>query len=354
MQYKYAMERILNPGGLTPPTSKILDSQSCDPDVSCSIIEAQIEVGKGTHPSKQYPFWVEVIKENSSDILNFFIPLGWCLLFVSIMNRDSFLSTIYMPFLGIFAATLANTVPIGGGIVYVPALLLLGVDMKLGVSFTVATMSFGNGCFGFFRWLQKDPELFIWESFWYTIIPSWIGSILGIFFLPELSTEYVKILFASVCVKVSIIVALAAWKGGIDKLNFIPTSCDFTSSTPTRQLNSASPLSSSCIYTLVIITFLGGVFLVPNIGIGPALTTYLILNYFGYSTHSSVVTGIITGGWVCVLPFVIHIIYLQDVPYDLWLMVIPGVYLGAMVCDQLFPFVSLPIFPHSSSSLSFS
>lgn len=33
---------------------------------------------------------------------------------------------LYMPFLGIFAALLANSVPIGGGIVYIPVLHLLG------------------------------------------------------------------------------------------------------------------------------------------------------------------------------------------------------------------------------------
>jgi uncharacterized protein len=338
MQYKHAMERILNPGGTATVTkSELSHSQPRDHDLPLSLslsLEASAEIGKNSlNSSNQFP-WIEIIQEHSSYILNFLIPLGWCLLFVLVMNRDSFLSTIYMPFLGIFAATLANTVPIGGGIVYVPALLLLGVDMKLGVSFTVATMSFGNGLFGFLRWLKKDPELFIWESFWYTVIPSWIGSILGMFLLSELSTEYVKILFASICVKVSFIVALAAWRGGIDKLNILPTSTGLTSSTPIN-VTSASPLSSSCIFTLVFITFLGGMFLVPNIGIGPALTTYLILNSFGYSTQSSVVTGIITGGWVCVLPFLIHILYLQDVPYEMWLMVIPGVYLGAMVCHLL-------------------
>ena len=325
----------MNPQG-PPPSSPLEDNHihAQPPDLPLSV-SFQEEISPKILVKQSR--WVAWFQTNSLFILNFLVPLGWCFLFVSIMNRDSFISTLYMPFLGIFAATLANTVPIGGGIVYVPALLLLGVDMKLGVSFTVATMSFGNGIFGFLRWLNKDPELFIWESFWYTVIPSWIGSILGIFFLPELSTEYVKILFASVCVKVSIVVALAAWRGGIDKLNIIPASCGFTPSSTPLNITSATPLSSACISTLVIITFLGGIFLVPNIGIGPALTTYLILNYFGYSTHSSVVTGIVTGGWVCVVPFLVHIFYLQDVPYSLWLMVIPGVYLGAMVCHSFTP-----------------
>jgi uncharacterized membrane protein YfcA len=344
MQYKNAMQRLLKidkvdtaSDGAQTPHPKI-DPLEMD-------TESDEEKGESQKPtSVELPVWVEVVVENSSFILNYLVPLAWCFLFVLIMDRESFVSTLYMPFLGIFAATLANTVPIGGGIVYVPALLLLGVDLKLGVSFTVATMSFGNGLFGFLRWLNKNPGLIGWESFWYTVLPSWLGSLVGIFLLPEMKAEYVKILFASVCVKVSILVALAAWKGGMDKLSFIFSSSSSASSNNSVPLSvpsavsssSAPPLPSSCIITLIIITFLGGVFLVPNIGIGPALTTYLILNSFGFSTHSSVVTGIITGGWVCVLPFLIHVFYLRDVPYELWLMVIPGVYLGAMVRTILF------------------
>lgn len=335
MQYKLAMARIFK-SEVINPSSPSAAANNSTPKASIDPLEEGKEKDNSQHDDDQQlellglPYWVEILKENTHFILNFLVPLGWCFLFVFIMTRESIISTFYMPFLGIFAATLANTVPIGGGIVYVPALLLLGVDMKLGVSFTVATMSFGNGLFGFLRWLNKNSQLLIWESFWYTVIPSWIGSIIAIFLLPEMSTEYVKILFASVCIKVSILVALAAWKGGMDKLSHLFTSTN-QSAHPTEALSSSTSLSQSCIYTLIIITFLGGLILVPNIGIGPALTTYLILNYFGYSTQSSIVTGIITGGWVCLLPFIIHIFYQQDIPYELWLMVIPGVYLGATV-----------------------
>ena len=61
-----------------------------------------------------------------------------------VMTRESFFSLFYMPFLGLFAAVLANCVPIGGGIVYIPALSLLGTHVHLSVSFTVATMSVGR------------------------------------------------------------------------------------------------------------------------------------------------------------------------------------------------------------------
>lgn len=248
--------------------------------------------------------------------------------------------------LGIFAACIANTVPIGGGVVYVPALLLLGVDIKLGVSFTVATMSFGNGLFGFLRWLNKDPNLIIWDSFLYTVIPSWIGSLIGIFILPTFSPESIKLLFALVCLSVALLLFLAINYGGLENIPLIalltsvhsssdddPELPTTTTAATTNTNANATILTPSCQYTLIVVTFLGGVFLVPNIGVGPALTTYLILNIFQFNTKSAVVTGIITGGWVCIVPFLIHVVYFQDVPYELWLMVIPGVYIGAAVSD---------------------
>jgi hypothetical protein len=43
-------------------------------------------------------------------------------------SNESFylIELFFMPFLGIAAALLANSVPIGGGIVYIPVLHLLG------------------------------------------------------------------------------------------------------------------------------------------------------------------------------------------------------------------------------------
>jgi hypothetical protein len=86
---------------------------------------------------------------------------------------------------------------------------------------------------------------------------------------------------------------------------------------------------------LAFVSLLGGVFLVPNIAIGPALTTYLLLVLMGFRTKVAMVTGVVTGGWVCLVPFLLHLLVLQDVPIVLWLMVLPGVYVGAQVCSDL-------------------
>jgi hypothetical protein len=84
--------------------------------------------------------------------------------------------------------------------------------------------------------------------------------------------------------------------------------------------------------TIALVSLLAGGILVPNIAVGPALTTFLALQLVGYAPKKAIVTGIITGGWVSLVPFAMHLFWLNDVPLQLWVMVLPGVYLGAWVC----------------------
>ena len=317
MQYKAAMARMLGRGG---------DSVKNAPD-----IESSVPSMNHLPPLQQrIPLWAEYCLEHVDVALNCLVPLGWSFLFVLIMDRQLVYNTLYMPFLGIFAACLANTVPIGGGIVYVPALYMLGVDMKLGVSFTVATMSFGNGVFGFLNWLKKDPFIFIWESFVCTVLPSSIGSIIGILLIPPPSQESVRLLFGVFCIAVAIFVARTAYVGGFDH-----TPPPTTSPSPPQSTLSATPVSISTTrqswMILALVSFVAGGVLVPHIGIGPALTTYIGLHLMGYPTKAAAITGIVTGGWVSIVPFLIHMFILRDVPYAMWLMVIPGIFVGAKV-----------------------
>jgi hypothetical protein len=83
---------------------------------------------------------------------------------------------------------------------------------------------------------------------------------------------------------------------------------------------------------LIVVGFLGGLVFVPNIGIGPALFTYVALALLGYAETASMVTGIITGGWVCALPLLWTLVLTPEkLPFKLWIMTIPGVFYGAKV-----------------------
>jgi uncharacterized membrane protein YfcA len=308
-------------------------------------------------------------KETSDFILSVASPILWCVLFVTIMDRDSLLETWYMPLLGFLAAFLANSVPIGGGIVYIPALSLLGAQISLGCSFTLATMTIGNGIFGFLWWLAKDSSVMVWESFPRTVLPSYAGSLLAMLLLPQPAIAIIKQCFACFCFVLGIIVLLAIYRGGLNKI--LPFQCVALTKLPSTSIIEAearmllvidgiedvtgrksvgldkaeamaSIFDSTTLPTLPSptaeqwhlvssVSFIGGVLLVPNIGIGPALVTYVMLSLLGYREDQAMVSGIVTGGWVCALPFAFHVLVWNDVPYHLWVMVLPGVFLGAKV-----------------------
>lgn len=253
----------------------------------------------------------------------------WGILFCEYMDRSSVYELAYLPCIGIFAACLANAVPIGGGIVYVPVLALLGSNMKVDVIFTVCTMSIGNGLFGFLKWLQKNPDIFIIDSFMYTVIPSSIGSIISFFFLPQFSIPFIRKFFGIFCLFLAVFVIAAAYRGGVDKVMSVESSSSIISSE--MKLN----LSNRPTQIFLFVSFLGGLILVPNIGVGPAMITFLGLSLLGYDPKRSIVTGIVTGGWVCIIPSLLHLFIFNDVPIKLWLMVLPGVYLGASIAPAV-------------------
>lgn len=284
---------------------------------------------------------VSFLEEQADAILNIVAPIVWAGLFVQTMDKDAVLELWFMPILGFCAALLANSVPLGGGIVYIPALSLMGANISLGASFTIATMPIGNGLLGFLRWLEKDPSSIVWESFVYTVLPSWIGSFIAVAFFPTPDVGWIKFLFGVFCFAIGVLVCMAIYRGGLRKVvlpesanrvEVAKSSANSAGDAEAAVFDASSTSSSSKDWNLVIgISFLGGLFLVPHIGIGPALVTYVMLSLFGYSEHQARVTGIITGGWVCIAPFLMNIFVFNDVPSQLWLMVLPGVFFGAKV-----------------------
>jgi uncharacterized membrane protein YfcA len=344
---------------------------------------------------------VSFLQSHADFILNTLSPVLWCIFFVLIMDRESLFETWFMPLLGVLAAFLANSVPIGGGIVYIPALSLLGANITLGAAFTISVMPIGNGIFGLLRWIMKDPSVIIWKSFIFTVIPSWIGSAIAILMLPKPNPYWIKILFGWFCFALGILVIFAISQDGLRNvfLNFrfssstqkIPTVAELIESQeqelllmhqqkeasglteepqPIATIGSLLAAADECpvensedeensnpkisvppavdaLYdspppphhnieegswsVVVLISFLGGIILVPNIGIGPALITYVMLAVMGFPDQHALVTGIVTGGWVCIVPLLFHLFVFQDIPWKLWIMVLPGVFYGAKV-----------------------
>jgi uncharacterized membrane protein YfcA len=277
------------------------------------------------------------------------LPLLWCLLCVTTLNREMLLSAYAMPLLGIASASLANSVPVGGGIVFLPLLnwVVPDMDLHLGVSFAVATMTFGNGVFGFLTWLQKDPKSIAWHVVPYAVLPAWVGATVGTFY-PFLTPFQCRQLFALSCLKVALIVARGIYIGkrnhnkNSEKAAFSIVAAadddDVVVERLSEEDDSMLPkqlVASAC-------SFLAGSILVSHIGIGNAMTTFLVGCFvWRLNAKSAVVTAILCGGWTSLVPFLLHWLVLQDddFPLALWVMGLPGVYLGArlapLVHEQL-------------------
>lgn len=255
------------------------------------------------------------------------IPLLWCVLLVTTMDRQEVLSAWGMPMLGICSASLANAVPVGGGIVFVPVLGLFGVKLELGTAFAVATMTFGNGVFGFLSWLKKDPSSIVWGIVPYAVLPAWAGAAYGTY-RPFLTPTQSRNLFALFCVLVALVVGRGIYRNGRIhdtgecRTFSIVDDYDHDSGGGTGRRSLLASLSSFCV----------GLILVPHIGIGNAMTTFLVCTFiWRLPAKKSVVTGILVGGWTSFLPFIMHLFLIRDVPMNLWVMGLPGVYLGARI-----------------------
>jgi uncharacterized membrane protein YfcA len=112
---------------------------------------------------------------------------------------------------------------------------------------------------------------------------------------------------------------------------------DATSSTPPPP-----PLEARQIIWASGASFLAGSILVSHIGIGNAMTTFLVASFvWRLPAKSAVVTGIICGGWTSLVPFLWHLFVLKDVPIALWVMGLPGVYLGARIAPLVHDHVGI-------------
>jgi len=278
-------------------------------------------------------FIISTLERHGKFLLMPVLPLLWCVFFMTIMDREKLSTSYAMPILGIVSATLANAVPVGGGIVFVPILsLFFGIDLSLGASFAVATMTFGNGIFGFLSWITKDPSSIIWSVVPYAVLPAWVGA--AWFTLhPFLDPARCRQLFALFSFLVASIVARGVYVSS-KKISEGKTEFSIQLGDNSNSDNDGNKNGIQNTWRQIIISclcsFTAGSVLVAHIGIGNAMTTFLVCSFvWKLPAKKSVVTGILVGGWTSLIPFLIHLIVLQDVPITLWVMVLPGVYLGA-------------------------
>ena len=380
MQYKDAMARISRLNCAAPQQRHSSDLQTQSSTDSSSLlpdVELPDSTGSTAGSNRSIDGDEDVVEgtlaTRAMAVVKVLIPVKISLLVVKLFLILFFLEDIkillrlwYMPLLGVLAACLANCVPIGGGIVYVPALAMLGSDMKLGVSFSVATMTIGNGIFGYLNWKRRDSSLLVWESIGVTVLPSSLGTVLSRWFYPPAEAN-VRTCFALFCFLLAVFVFFSVHKGGIVYvvhtygLGISGQNYSFRGINSDEKEAAANNVGDATMIQplpismkshehkktwidwipLIIISFLAGFVLVPNIAIGPSLTTFLGLILLGYQEKAAMVTGIVVGGWASIVPFFLHAIIDQDVPWDLWIMVLPGVVVGAWFAPMVQSFLGI-------------
>ena len=215
----------------------------------------------------------------------------------------------------------------------VPVLHLVGYHITLGSAFAVSVMTFGNGIFGFLNWLKKDPTAIAFYVLPAAVIPAWIGAAIGTL-RPLMSAEQCKTIFALFAIKVAAIVWRGLYAGRRNMRVGKPFSIGLGSNDP--EAAELAQRKRSTRYIASICSFFSGLILVGRIGVGNALISFLVFTFvWKLPPKEAMVTAIISGGWTSLCPFLIHLLLLKDVPLNLWIMCLPGVYVGAQIAPRV-------------------
>ena len=90
---------------------------------------------------------------------------------------------------------LSGGAPVAGGIVYIPALQLIGLSPKQCVAFCAAAQALGCGIFTPLNWLSKDPGIIVRSSLPFSLPSALLGLYLAIFQFP-LDEKEVQLIFS--------------------------------------------------------------------------------------------------------------------------------------------------------------
>jgi len=240
----------------------------------------------------------------------------------------------YVPLMATVAATIpASGAPVAGGILFLPVLQSYGVCPRDAVAFSSITQFFGCGIFAPLNWLAIDPNVFLQEALHVSLIPSVLGSFISLtwYKLHGCHGEhYVVAIFACFCGLLSIYVAHSLLCGRMPK----PRTTDEKVVQIGRR--------EACLWFLPC---LSGGLLTGYIGISIEKVLYvLIMMSCDVPVRVATVTSITLVGWVSGFTFVLHALspcdplapqYIGAVPYDLWLVALPGILLGSIIGPQL-------------------
>jgi len=230
--------------------------------------------------------------------------------------KEDFISKFYfMPFLGIIAATVANTTPAAAGIVYFPILTHLTINPTTAVQFSLIIQAYGMGL-GSFRWFLINRNLFLKSLIPIALVGGITGITLSSLFFPINNPEVLTLIFNFIALLFTQIIFFSIL---------------FNHSYPNMKVK----LNLINVIFILFCSLLGGM-ISGWIGFGIDTMFYFILTVIYRVTPAiSIITSIFIMAVVSLTGTILNILFHQ-VPFSLWYSAIPGVTIAGLFLAAYF------------------
>jgi len=247
----------------------------------------------------------------------------WLILIFTLIDNDTRNSLWYIPILGIVGSIIGVGTPVGGGIVYFPALTVLNVPANEAVAFNYCTAVANLGGLGLLTWARKRPQSIVkyWWLLVWVILFGFIGAALSTYQFPIEQELTLRALFLVFVCLVLVYVIYLLFK-------------EFTTVKEHDELLRYGDVKMTGfnLFGLAFIGMVGGI-IVGWLSVGLDITLFIFLTFFyNMEPVDATIMAVLTMGFTSAYPLIIrHIIEEGDVPYLLWLMIEGGAIIGARI-----------------------
>ncbi len=250
----------------------------------------------------------KINKERVPFIIMGIVAVLW-VVFFPYFSKEFLTDYFYMPFLGVIAATVANTTPAAAGIVYFPILTRLQVEPVTAVQFTLIIQAYGMGL-GTFKWYLVNKRLFILNVIPVCLLGGVIGVVVSIVFFPVKKPELLTLIFNFIAFLLTQIIFFSIlYKHKYPKLGI--------------------DLNTNNILILFSFSLLGGL-ISGWIGFGIDTMFYFILTViFRINPAVAIVTSISLMAALSIVGTMLNIIF-HEVPFSIWYSALPGVTIAGL------------------------
>lgn len=229
----------------------------------------------------------------------------------------------YFFLIGVIAATIANSTGAGGGIVFLPAFLTLGLTTMeaLATSFAIQCFGMTSGALAWLKHRQKEVVNYNlqWKPFSNILVISLTGSLIGILSMQWLAISSpiaMQQLFACFSLLVAMIIFYRIFAlpqtgdGRIDTLKYNE-----------KQIIFIASLISGAVTAWI------------SIGIGEVLAVTLIL--MGFRVHMAITAAVCVSSLSVLAAVPYHIFETQNINFDVLLFAAPGAIIGGKIARKL-------------------